>query len=450
MEMLNESSVTSPALSGNSCPGETLDPQGTPRVRRAAWRSANQPVIRGLGVANPPHLMTQEQSLEMFIDIVCSDERQSRLARALYKKSGVDQRYTCVPHQVAYGWCQGDGGHGQASEKRLHELLIPPVRLPQVDAGKSAGPTTHERMAMYRMFAPHLAERAAIQALQAASTAAREITHLVTVSCTGFAAPGVELELIERLQLPRGTQRINVGFMGCHGAINGLRAAQGVAAVDPDAKVLMVAVELCSLHYRFQWDNEGIVGNALFADGAAALVLSRSANEVGVAAMSGQAAMSGGGEIGGDGQSWHLCGTGSFVIPESQGAMSWHVGNHGFEMLLTAEVGDRIEAELASWLDDWLARFDLTRDDIEHWGVHPGGPRILSAVEKSLGLSAESLATSRTVLREYGNMSSPTVLFILNQFMSQDSASTGVGRRYALLLAFGPGLVAEVALLRRG
>lgn len=405
------------------------------------------PRLLGLGTATPAHRMSQEESLEMFVDIVCADERRARLARALYRKSGVENRHTCVPHQVAYRWCQrSDDQPFEFDQAQFETLLSRPDPLPPVVAGRSAGPTTQERMAMYRLFAPELSEQASRRALSAACILPRDITHLVTVSCTGFGAPGVDLELIQRLQLPASTQRVNVGFMGCHGAINGLRTALGIAASQPEARVLMCAVELCSLHYRFRWDDEGIVGNALFADGAGAVIITQPKTK---AVDSSELASDGNGAP--TQGAWQLLATGSCFIPDSQQTMSWEVGNHGFEMLLTSEVGDKIEASLAEWLDGWLEQQGLTRDDVDCWGVHPGGPRILDAVERSLELHSTALATSRNVLKQYGNMSSPTVLFILNEFTRQlDRESASAGKTsYALLLAFGPGLMAEVALLAR-
>jgi alkylresorcinol/alkylpyrone synthase len=388
--------------------------------------------INGLGIATPPHRMSQEESLQMFCDIVCQDDKQRRLARVLFRKSAVSNRYTCVPHQVAYNWCQTVGTSIQVGTRDL--ATIEPVDAALTD-GTSHGPTTHERMQLYAQFASELAVESSQNALDSSSTPASSITHLVTISCTGFDAPGVDIELIQRLGLPSSTQRINVGFMGCHGAINGLRTALAIVESNPQARVLMCAVELCSLHYRFQWDSEGIIGNALFADGSAALVL-------------GQSSVAADKQLAG----WHLVDTGSLVIPESKQAMSWSVGDFGFEMLLTSEVGDKIEEGLAAWLTDWLEARQVTLEQVDYWGVHPGGPRILSAVQNALKLDDADLQTSHSVLEQFGNMSSPTVLFIFKDFLTLHAqhAVDSSEPKHCLLLAFGPGLVAEVALLRLG
>lgn len=380
--------------------------------------------LLGLGTATPEHCMSQADALRMFTDIVCETERQSRLARVLFRKSDVQSRHTCVPHTVAYNWCQ-DRESGSAAGL---DLAIPPEQLPAVESGASLGPTTQERMELYSRFAIGMAEASARQALDDAQLDAASISHLVVVTCTGFDAPGVDIELIDRLNLRLTTQRINVGFMGCHGAINGLRAAQAIAAADADARVLLCAVETCSLHYRFQWDDEGIIGNALFADGSASAVLSQ---------------VEPNGERPAD-AGWRLEATGSSLIPNSRDAMSWRVGDHGFEMQLTSEVAEAIENGFSDWLYEWLSEHGLSKEDIAYWGVHPGGPRILDAVENALQLESPWLETSRSILSQYGNMSSPTVLFILRQFMQQEPRS---GAKHCLLLAFGPGLAAEAALL---
>jgi predicted naringenin-chalcone synthase len=278
------------------------------------------------------------------------------------------------------------------------------------------GPTTLERMELYAEHAVPLGLRAAAGALEASRVTADRITHLVTVSCTGFFAPGIDIELIDRLKLSPRTERINVAFMGCHGAINGMRTAMALTTADPEARVLMLAVELCSLHYRFQWDPEHFLGNALFADGAAALV--------------------GGGE---ESNALSVTATGSCLLPDSREAIGWKVGDHGFEMTLSAKVPDLIKAHLRPWLDEWLESHGTSVARIGSWAIHPGGPRILSAVEESLGLGPVA-AVSRQVLSDLGNMSSPTVLFIVQRLQRLRAP------RPYVALAFGPGLTAEAAL----
>ncbi len=334
----------------------------------------------------------------MSTELVCRTERETRLLRTMYRKAKVQNRHTCVPHRVAFQWI----GEGAAPSS-------------------SAGPSTQERMALYAEHARPLATTAASRALAAAGVAASEITHLITISCTGFDAPGVDIHLFDQLGLPNTTQRLHIGFMGCHGAINGLRAARGLAAADPEARILVCAVELCSLHFKSQWDPERMLGNALFADGAAALVVAPGTD--------------------GDQAICQLRDTGSCLLEDSREAITWRIGNSGFDMSLSNRVPDLIGDQLKPWLASWLDRRGHSLESITSWAVHPGGPRILASVEETLGFEPAVLATSRAVLNELGNMSSPTVLFILERFLRQPNPQP------CLMLGFGPGLVAEVALL---
>jgi len=334
----------------------------------------------------------------MSTKVICEDARQQRLMSMLFRKSGIDTRQSVLDMGFGYDWKEQDGP----------------------DPG-GRGPTTGERMRFYAEHAGPLACLASVDALNEASIDAAEITHLVTVSCTGFAAPGVDSELINNLGISPTVERVHVGYMGCHGAINGLRVARGLAAADPDARILICAVELCSLHYRMTWDDEGVKGNALFSDGAAALVCCSTDN--------------------GKPPLWEIAATGSCLIPDSVDEMSWTIGDHGFEMLLSNRVPKLIDEQLAPWLVGWLNNQGVDIKEVGGWVVHPGGPRILDSVESALSLPEGTCEESRTVLRELGNMSSPTVLFVLDRIRRQHRG------RPIVMLGFGPGLTSEVALL---
>jgi predicted naringenin-chalcone synthase len=296
-------------------------------------------------------------------------------------------------------------------------------RLPERDflpTGEvdDAGPSTRQRMARYAKEAPPLAHRAASQALAQAGDSSQAITHLVTVSCTGFGAPGVDISLFKSLKLRPTVQRIHVGFMGCHGALNGLRVAHSITGADPDAQVLLCAVELCSLHFHYGWDPKKVVANALFADGAAAVV----------------------GTGTGPGDAWRVAATGSCLLPDTEYAMTWNIGDHGFEMTLSTRVPNLIGEYLRPWLEEWLEQHGVALNDVASWAIHPGGPRILNAIERPLELDEQVTAVSREVLSSHGNMSSPTVLFILDRMRARQAP------RPCVALGFGPGLVAEAAL----
>jgi predicted naringenin-chalcone synthase len=277
-------------------------------------------------------------------------------------------------------------------------------------------------MAVYMAEALPMARKAAGQALEESGLSPAAITHLVTVTCTGFAAPGFDIGLIKALELAPTVARTQIGFMGCHGAFNGLRVARAFADADPSARVLLCATELCSIHYHYTWDPKRLVGNALFGDGAAAVV--------GVQA---DAAPDAG---------WHAAANGSCLFPSSEHAMTWTIGNHGFDMTLSAKVPSLISEHLRPWMESWLRGHGLGLGDIGSWAVHPGGPRILTAVESGLGVDRAHTWASREVLARFGNMSSPTVLFILQRLREVNA------RRPCVALGFGPGLAGEAALFR--
>jgi predicted naringenin-chalcone synthase len=391
--------------------------------------------IAGLGTALPEHQMSQSEATELAQQVVCRSEVQARFLEVLYRNAGVDNRYTALPHRMAIEWLEAHAangsrnyvasGNGNGSDNDHGDVAAGPL-----SAAGELGPTTAERMEFYQQHAWPLATQAAGQALNQAGLSPTDITHLITVSCTGFSAPGVDVELIRRLALRPTTERVNVGFMGCHGAINGLRVARAIAAADPEARILLCAVELCTLHYRFQWDQERCIGNALFSDGAGAVVGSGTAT-------SGAAA---GGATANE--NWQVTATGSCLLPDSTDAMTWRIGDHGFEMTLSRRVPDLIREHLRPWLVEWLGQNGLGIEDVATWAIHPGGPRILSAVEESLGLDRAATSVSRDVLARHGNMSSPTVLFILDR-LRQTAAP-----RPCVMLGFGPGLMAEAALLK--
>ncbi len=288
----------------------------------------------------------------------------------------------------------------------------------------TAAPTTHDRMIRWLLEASKLSLRSSKQALSRAAIAPHQITHLVTASCTGFAAPGVDHALIDGLALPATVERVNVGFMGCHAMINALRVARGLVAAEPRAVVLVVAAEVSSLHFQqTNLTTDQIIANALFADGSAACVVTSD-----------------------DAKPAHLAtlaSTASCTIPASRSAMSWTVGDHGFVMTLAKEVPALIESNLRPWLASWLDAHGVAIADVRSWCVHPGGPKVLDSVERALSLPSQALASSRETLRNHGNMSSPTVISILERELQRDPNPWP-----CVLLAFGPGLTAEAALLQ--
>jgi predicted naringenin-chalcone synthase len=378
--------------------------------------------LSGFGTALPRHCFAQAELAEIHAGFCRLDERQDRMLKALYRRSGVSTRRSVVL-QTAEGQLAG------------RQSFFPPARDEH-----DRGPATAERMAAYERDAPELAVRATRGAIEDADIDPGRVTHLVTVSCTGFVAPGVDAAIIDALGLPRTTERTNVGFMGCHGALNALRVARGFVEADPARIPLVCAVELCTLHFAYGWDPDMLVANALFADGAAAVLCDGGGNGQG----HGRGQAEGGGEgdrrpIAGD---WCVVASGTLLMPDSADAMTWRIGDHGFRMSLSARVPDLIGTHLRPWVTEWLGAHELGIDDVASWAVHPGGPRILGSVEDALGLGRDRMGASREVLSECGNMSSATILFILDRLRKHDAP------RPCVALAFGPGLVVEALLIR--
>ncbi len=355
-------------------------------VRGAAGGGGVSVRVLGLGTALPEGRIEQGPTATIAARLADAEDRIGAI-RALFRRSGVDERRSVLASE--------DGA------------------LRFFESGRV--PTTAERMCTYAQHAPSLAHSACVAALNDASTDTDAVTHLVVVSCTGFESPGVDLRLIDSLGLSAGVRRTNVGMMGCHGAINGLATARAFANEHPSHRVLMVCVELCTLHFCASMERGAMVANALFADGAGAVVVGQ-----------------------GD-RGRELVGCSSVVVPGTDADMGWVIGDAGFEMTLASGVPRALGERVPGWVDGWLNEHGLSRSDIGGWAVHPGGPRVLDEVSASLGLAEDSMAVSRAVLRTKGNMSSGTVLFILDAMRER----TGP----IVVLAFGPGLCGEGALL---
>jgi predicted naringenin-chalcone synthase len=363
--------------------------------------------ILGFGTAVPPLAITKEEGVRIAEAICRPTEEQAAWLRTTYHHTGIDRRHLAFPHQALVDLLQ---------RTRVSRSVFLPG-----EAGER-GPTTGQRMRHYAENAGPLAMRAAGEALERSGLVPGEVTHLVTVSCTGFWAPGLDFELITGLGLPPTTQRTHVGFMGCQAALNALRVARAFTGADPEACVLLCAVELCGAHFHYGWDAEKAIANALFADGAAAAV--------GVPAGRAPAG------------AWRVAADGSCLLPDSREDMGWTIGDHGFEMTLSRRVPALIARYLRPWLERWLGENGLGPGEVGSWAVHPGGPRILEGVEEALGLPRQATAAAYEVLATYGNMSSPTVLFILDRLRERRAA------RPCVALAFGPGLTAEAVLFR--
>jgi predicted naringenin-chalcone synthase len=357
--------------------------------------------IVGLGTAVPTGRVSQEDAAEHAVKTWGEAHNRAKAIPMLYRLSGVKTRHSVLVESST---------NGSPARQSFYQIA---------ENNEDFGPTTGARMLHYEAGALSLAREASQQALTDASVSGAEVTHLITVSCSGFRAPGFDLGLVEELGLPRSVVRTHVGFMGCHGAFNALRVADAFLAAEPGATVLICCLEICSIHQQYTADADQIVANALFSDGAAAVVCRRTGPEM---------------------NSWRLEGQASYIVPKTAEFMGWQIGDHGFQMSLSPQVPEVIQRELRPYLARWLAGHGLDVKEIGAWAIHPGGPRILLACSQGLGLQRDALDASREVLSAYGNMSSPTILFILDHLRRERAAGPCVG------LAFGPGLTIEAAI----
>jgi len=291
-------------------------------------------------------------------------------------------------------------------------------------------PSTKKRNEVYAQGAAPLYIEAARKALEnCPDIQPSDVTHLVTVSCTGFYNPGPDYQIVRALGLNTSTQRYHLGFMGCYAAFPGLRAAANFCRADPEAVVLVVCAELCTLHVHSSNDPDTIMGSAIFADGvAAAVVTGRETDQAGL----------------------RLDAFETTLTPVGEESMAWNIGDEGFEMVLGTYVPHIIDDHISGALEPLLAHEpELTGpvSQIPHWGIHPGGRSILDRVQKRLELSDEQLDPARHVLRNYGNMSSATVLFVLKRIMEQNLPEVDPQGERVCSMAFGPGLTVETALM---
>jgi len=360
--------------------------------------------IHHISTETPPFIYSNEFSRDRMKNWV-SEPRAKRMVEMIYDRTGIETRYS-----VSDDFFKDDGS-------LFHTL----------PDGTINSPTTGQRNALYAKASRELAVKLARKTLTECPQFTKEdITHLVFASCTGFANPGPDYHIIRDLGLNENVERYTIGFMGCYAAFPAMRMAAQFCEANPNAVVLVMCLELCTLHLQVSDKPESIVANALFADGAAAAIMSAR-------------------EPTGDRPYYRVQGFHSALVPSSEAHMAWDIGDNGFNMVLSAYVPDLIGSNIRGILGDILSKQDMKASDIDEWAVHPGGRAILEQVEQHLELPADALDMSRSVLRDYGNMSSPTVMFVLKGMLEEaetDHATT-------CAIAFGPGLTVETAVLQR-
>jgi predicted naringenin-chalcone synthase len=275
-------------------------------------------------------------------------------------------------------------------------------------------------MKAFRAYAAPLSVKAIDECLNGFKN--KNITHLITVSCTGMSAPGLDLELIERLGLPATTWRTSINFMGCYAAIHALKLADAICKADMNANVLIVCVELCTLHFQKKYTPDNIASGILFSDGAAAVLVTGKDEDDGM-------------------NIDHFYSSVSF---KSKQEMVWELSSTGFLLTLSGYIPELIEEDFNHIVNECLVETSLKKEDITHWCIHPGGKKILEAVHNSLQFTNGQLRDCYDILREFGNMSSPTILFVLKKIresLNKEQRNTIFGA------AFGPGLTIETFVL---
>ncbi|GAC1603899.1 MAG: type III polyketide synthase [Pseudarthrobacter sp.] len=369
--------------------------------------------LRSLETAVPPTVLIQAEARDVFAAQPGLTRLGSRLVNTCFDSAAIDTRHTAVEEMT------------MAFRSADPQFFDPAT-------GLLLNPTTKVRNEIFAEQATALfieSARAAVEACP--DLTLLDITHVITVSCTGFFNPGPDYKIVRALGLDPAVQRYHLGFMGCYAAFPALRAAKSFCEADPQAVVLVVCAELCSLHVRTSNDPDTIMGSALFADGAAAAIVSAQNPPEAPSLL----------------QLDHFE---TVLTPVGEESMAWNIGDHGFEMVLGNYVPHIIDDHIIGALQPLLScdksLLGLPYRDIRHWAIHPGGRSILDKVQTRLELTDEQLVPARETLRRFGNMSSATVLFVLKHILQQPAEE---GDERICSMAFGPGLTVETGLFTK-
>jgi predicted naringenin-chalcone synthase len=367
----------------------------------------NHPSIYSIGTALPPYKIAQSAHHDILQSSPDIGRKQKLQIRKIYSRTGIEYRHSVLEE---FG----------RQENADNILFFPTDQHKMTPVSK--------RMQIYEDCAADLcmdAVKDCLSGLEDFDIA--RISHIVTFSCTGMYAPGLDIQLVERLSLGKNVERTAINFMGCYAAINAIKSAYYIAKAEPDAVVLIVGLELCTLHYQKNETEDRIVANALFADGAAAAIISSSHID--------------------KTDSGCILSLDSFYAEFESGGreeMAWRIGDYGFDLKLSSYVPDLIEKNIHQMMQKIFDRAGITQDDISFYALHPGGVSILEACEKALGISKEQNKISYDILRDHGNMSSVTILFVLKEYLKKFTKADA-GKKL-LGYAFGPGLTMESML----
>lgn len=354
--------------------------------------------ITSIATSHPDHRIEQSAIASFMVKAMQLDEVDQRALQVLFRATGINTRYSVL----------SDYSKTENFEFYSNQPGLEPF------------PSTRARMDVYRQHAVTLSAASARSCLASSQLTAADITHLIVVSCTGLYAPGLDIELVKELGLRTSVERTCINFMGCYAAFNAIKLADSFCQSNANARVLIVCTELCSIHFQKESTEDNWLANALFADGSAAVLMqTRPGNGVNLRPIS------------------FYCD----IAPDTPNEMAWTVGDFGFEMKLSSYVPTAIRQGIRSLTHRLLSKVNRSSAEIDFYAIHPGGKRILEVIEQELNLTSDQNRFSYRVLRDFGNMSSPTVLFVLNdirkQLTSNDKGKT------ILSFAFGPGLTLE-------
>ncbi len=350
--------------------------------------------IISIGTALPANCHPQNEILHFMQKAYKLDNTEARKLAFLYRHSNIKQRYSVI-----------------------EDFSNPDEQWAFVQVNGHGNPTLNDRMKIFHQHALTLSVNAINNCINNVLDA-RQITHLITVSCTGMSAPGLDLEVAEALDLSPNIFRTSVNFMGCYAAIHALKIAKMICDSTTDANVVIVCTEICTIHFQQEYTLDNAASSLLFADGSAAVLVSNS-----IASS----------------KYLKLKNFYSEVAYKGKKDMSWQLSNDGFLMTLSAYIPQLIKEDINCFVQKALHAADIKQEEITHWCIHPGGKKILEVIQTKLGLSDQHLSYSKDVLSEFGNMSSSTILFILKQMLEELNGSPA----NVFGVAFGPGLTME-------
>ncbi|MEQ9278382.1 MAG: type III polyketide synthase [Balneola sp.] len=357
--------------------------------------------IHDIATSVPEGSNSQDSVREIMKSALAKDRKTQAILHRIYSQSGIEKRHSVI-----------------------NEFHQTEKENPYLNGSVASTPTTGERNEVYKTSASSLFVETGKKLLENNPQFQKnDITHVITVSCTGFYAPGPDYDLVRHLGLLPSTERFHLGFMGCFAAFPALKMAHSFCQNNPDAVILIIATELCSLHFQQKTDLDNLISASVFADGSAGVLVSQKKPPK---------------------LSYEIQGFASSLTPNGEKDMAWDIGDHGFDMILSTYVPDIIESNLKRVIQPLFDKYDLQLSDIDYWAIHPGGRAIVDKIESGLNLKEHQVAASRKTLAQYGNMSSVTVLFVLHELMNSNPEENST----VLSMAFGPGLTIESGLLK--